>query len=50
MTDATGACVKCDSQIPVDADRCSQCGYEPGAHGIIATILIVLGLGNVGLM
>ena len=50
MTDATAACVKCDSQIPTDADRCSQCGYEPGAHGIIATILIVLGLGNVGLM
>ena len=46
----TQECVKCDSQIPVDADRCSQCGYEPRAHGIIATILIMLGLGNVALM
>jgi len=46
----TAACVKCDSQISPDADRCPNCEYEPGPHGIIATILIVLGLGNVALM
>lgn len=51
MTDTeTAACEKCDSQISVNADRCPQCGHEPGANGIIATILILLGLGNVGLM
>ena len=46
----TAACEKCDSQISVNADRCAECGHEPGANGIIATILILLGLGNVGLM
>ena len=46
----TAACEKCDSQISVNAERCPNCEYEPGAHGIIATILIALGFGNVAFM
>jgi DNA-directed RNA polymerase subunit RPC12/RpoP len=46
----TAACEKCDSQISLKADRCPQCGHEPGAHGIIATILMFSSLAWVGLM
>jgi hypothetical protein len=34
MTDAdtdTAPCSKCGIEIPVSADRCPACGYEPGS-------------------
>lgn len=33
-----GECVKCGSSIPVDTERCRECGYEPGA-GALGAIL-----------
>jgi RNA polymerase subunit RPABC4/transcription elongation factor Spt4 len=38
----TAACEKCDSQIPVKADRCPECGHEPGATGILGGLLATL--------
>lgn len=46
----TGACEKCDSQISLKADRCPECGHEPGSHGILGSIFIMLSLLWVGLM
>lgn len=48
-TTETAACEKCDSQISVDAGRCSQCGYEPGDGGILMSILIFLSIGGAAL-
>lgn len=51
MTDtATSACEKCDSQISTNANRCPQCGFEPGAHGILTTLIIMLALGGISLL
>lgn len=41
----TGTCKKCDSKISVEADKCSQCGYESAAHGILSSIGIGLSAG-----
>jgi hypothetical protein len=40
----TGTCEKCDSQISLEADRCPECGHEPGSHGIIMSILVYLSI------
>jgi len=51
MTDtATAACEKCDSQISTAADRCPQCGFEPGVHGILTTLIIMLALGGISIL
>lgn len=34
-----GDCVKCASSIPVEAERCRECGYEPGP-GILGGIVM----------
>lgn len=41
MTNKKGPCEKCTKRIPVDAQRCPRCGYEPGKPvlGPIGTIL-----------
>ena len=41
MNDGTGSCKKCTTEIPLKAERCPQCGYEPGKPvlGPIGTIL-----------
>ncbi|MFC6863848.1 zinc ribbon domain-containing protein [Halomicroarcula sp. GCM10025817] len=41
----TGTCVKCDSEISVEADKCPNCGYEPAAHGILGSIGVGLSAG-----
>ena len=41
----TGTCVKCDSEISVEADKCPHCGYEPAAHGILSSIGVGLSAG-----
>jgi len=33
-------CFKCDEEISVEAERCPECGYEPG--GTLSTLLAVL--------
>jgi RNA polymerase subunit RPABC4/transcription elongation factor Spt4 len=38
-TKETGTCVKCDSEISVEADKCPQCGYEPASSGILGGLL-----------
>jgi hypothetical protein len=38
-TQKTAQCTKCKSEIPVDADRCRECGYEPGP-GILGGIVM----------
>jgi len=30
MSETTGTCKKCTTEIPLKAERCPQCGYEPG--------------------
>ena len=42
----TGECGKCESEISVTADRCPECGYEPGNQGILSKILSLLALGS----
>lgn len=44
MGNDKGPCKKCTSEIPLKAQRCPQCGYEPGKPvlGPIGTILGVL--------
>lgn len=42
----TAECTKCTSAIPVEADRCPQCGYEPGPGvlgGIVMWVSLMLG-------
>jgi len=38
----TGECEKCMSEIPMKAERCPDCGYEPSDHGIVGGILLGL--------
>lgn len=40
----TGRCNKCDSEISVNAERCPECGYEPGAGSTLGTILGSIGI------
>lgn len=50
MNDKTGHCQKCTTEIPLKAERCPQCGYEPGKAvlGPIGTIIgIILLIGAV---
>jgi len=35
----TGICWKCNSTISVEADRCTECGYEPSSMGLIRGLL-----------
>jgi len=35
----TGTCTKCMSDIPVEADRCPECGFEPGP-GVLGGIFM----------
>lgn len=44
MSDQTGPCGKCESEISVTADRCPECGYEPGNQGILSSIASILAL------
>jgi len=39
----TGTCEKCQSEIDHDADRCPECGYEPGA-GVATTVIGTLSM------
>lgn len=39
----TGLCRKCKSEIPLDADRCRECGFEPTV-GILGKILVWVSL------
>lgn len=49
-----GECVKCASRIPTDADRCRECGYEPGpgilggivmwVSGMLASVFVTIAL------
>lgn len=50
MSNETGACKKCTTDIPLKAERCPQCGYEPGKAvlGPIGTIIgIILLIGAI---
>lgn len=38
----TGECEKCMSEIPLEAERCPDCGYEPSDHGIVGGLLLGL--------
>jgi hypothetical protein len=38
-TEQTGLCRKCQSEIPLQAERCSECGFEPKV-GLISKIFI----------
>lgn len=38
-TKTTGACRKCTTEIPVKADRCPQCGFEPHV-GLVGKVLV----------
>jgi hypothetical protein len=38
----TGECEKCLSEIPMMAERCPDCGYEPSDHGIVGGLLLGL--------
>lgn len=44
-TEETGKCEKCASEIPVEADRCPECGYEPASHGILGSLGVGLATG-----
>jgi hypothetical protein len=49
-TDArkNGECEKCMSEIPIKADRCPDCGYEPSDHGIVGGLLLgVVAMGTI---
>ncbi|WP_323677661.1 hypothetical protein [Halorubellus sp. PRR65] len=37
-----GDCEKCMSEIPIMAERCPDCGYEPSSHGIVGGLLLGL--------
>jgi hypothetical protein len=39
-----GECVKCASNIPVDAERCRECGYEPGPGILGGVVMWVSGM------
>lgn len=41
MSDQTGQCDQCMSEIPIEAQRCPECGYQPDA-GAMGTILAVI--------
>jgi RNA polymerase subunit RPABC4/transcription elongation factor Spt4 len=40
----TGSCVKCDSVISVEADRCPECGHEPASTGILGGLFSIIAL------
>lgn len=42
MSDETGDCKKCTTTIPLKAERCPQCGYEPG-KAVLGPIGAILG-------
>ncbi|WP_121822114.1 hypothetical protein [Halostella salina] len=45
-TGETAACQKCTREIPVEADRCPECGHEPGPGilgGIVMWVSLMLG-------
>jgi hypothetical protein len=46
MSGNTAPCEKCQSEIDRTADRCPQCGYEPGT-GIGPAIVGALSVGGV---
>lgn len=48
MSTETGACTKCASEISTGADRCPECGHEPGP-GVLGQIFIFLA-GMTGLL
>jgi len=37
----TEPCLKCETQISPSADRCPECGYEPGSSTISKLLLVV---------
>jgi len=51
----TANCQKCQSEIPVEATRCPECGYEPSTEGararwwgmFIGAILTMTGIGAI---
>jgi hypothetical protein len=45
MSNETGECGKCESEISVTADRCPECGYEPADQGVLTGIASLLALG-----
>lgn len=41
----TGTCGKCASDIPIEATKCPECGYEPSTDSVIGrSIMMVIGL------
>jgi hypothetical protein len=44
----TAPCQKCDTDISVEADRCPNCGYEPGSGGILSSIFAIICIPWVG--
>ena len=38
----TDTCVKCDSVISVEAERCPECGHEPGSGGILTGLFSII--------
>ena len=40
----TGTCTKCMSDIPVEADRCPECGFEPGPGVLGGIVMWVSGM------
>lgn len=44
-TEETGKCEKCASEIPVEAERCPECGYEPASQGILGSLGAALSAG-----
>ena len=49
LTADTGTCKQCVSEISIEADRCPECGYEPG-YGILGIIIILLSLLWIGII
>ena len=39
---STGTCQKCRSDIPIEAIRCPECGYEPGTLTGMKIVAIAL--------
>jgi len=45
----TARCTKCDSEISKEADRCPECGHEPGSGGIIEGLFTLISIPWLGI-